>query len=94
MSDLERFRDHCRTMAAEDAHTPECVAATNEAGRRWDYLRMFREWRLSWGERPDGPPMPCPGGCISDADRLLFSRLADEVDAYLAHDDEPLWEDA
>ncbi|RNL63630.1 hypothetical protein EFK50_07760 [Nocardioides marmoriginsengisoli] len=34
------------------------------------------------------------GGCNSDAHRALWSRLADEIDAYLADDDEtPLWEE-
>ena len=30
---------------------------------------------------------PCPG-CVTDADRALWRRLADEVDAYLTHDEE------
>jgi ribosomal protein L37AE/L43A len=30
-------------------------------------------------------------GCVTDADRALWTRLADEVDAYLSDDDEGLF---
>lgn len=54
-TDLERFRDHCRTMAGS----------------------------------------PVAPGCPAAADRALWLRLAEEVDAYLATDDDvALWEDA
>jgi hypothetical protein len=34
------------------------------------------------GREDDGPRPRCPG-CVSDADRVLWRRLADETAAYL-----------
>ena len=91
MSELETFRDHCRKMA-DAGHSPDCAFATGKALDRWGHFHLFREWPEKWGARPSGPPKPCPGDCVSDADRALFTRLADEIDAYLTPDaDEPLW---
>ena len=83
MSDLSKFRDYAHVMA-QGGHTDQCVADQAEAGRRWSYFRMFREWLPDWGPRPGGPPNPCGGGCASAADRDLWRRLAAEVDDYLA----------
>lgn len=83
MSDLTKFRDYSRVMA-QGGHSDECVIGSAEAKRRWGYFRMFREWEPKWGPRPDGPPRPCEGDCVSAGDRALFARLAAEVDEYLA----------
>lgn len=42
-----------------------------------------------WGQHQYVRPNPACPGCNSAADRELFARLADEVDAYLATDDGP-----
>ena len=90
MSTLTTFRDHCRAMA-DGGHSPDCLVMTEKARSNWGYFRMFREWPEVWGEQPTGPPTLCGGGCVNSADRELFARLADEVDAYLTDEDEPLW---
>lgn len=59
-------------------HSPECWADIKD----------------TWGWQKRIYPNPECAGCISDTDRALWARLADEVDAYLANDDAPLWEDA
>jgi hypothetical protein len=46
-----------------------------------------------WGLKHVRPDPACPG-CLTDADRALWARLAAEIDDYLAADDAPLWEDA
>jgi hypothetical protein len=70
---------------AEADHSPECDQAFDLARNRWNYLRMFGEWLedRGWGPRPTDPPVRCPGGCITDTDRALWKRLADEADAHL-----------
>jgi hypothetical protein len=45
------------------------------------------ECPYGWADGSGLPDCPCPG-CIPDADRALWARLADEVDAYLSHDEE------
>jgi hypothetical protein len=85
VSDLEQFRDHCRKMAVA-VHTPECEA-------RLAAWKTQRRTRFYW-DVPDPGPRPECDGCLSSSDKELFARLADEVDAYLTHDDAPLWEDA
>ena len=89
MSELGAFRDHCRRMA-EAEHRPECAS-----------LRPEPYW-VAWALSPDGmtmywrgpkPPWS-PAACdchLTDAERALFARLADEIDAHLSNDDEPLW---
>lgn len=69
MTDLERFRDHCRAMTQPGAHRDTCHAVT---GTRWSHIPS----RVH--------PDPACAGCVPDADRALFTRLADETDAYLA----------
>jgi hypothetical protein len=82
MSDLTKFRDHCRAMATAE-HKPECewwslglVKATN--GQRIAFERLFDE-----PEGSRGRVVHCLG-CVSDSDRALFGLLAAEVDDYLA----------
>ena len=59
-------------------HSPECWADVKDP----------------WGWQKRVYPNPECIGCISDTDRTLWARLADEIDTYLGPDDEPLWEDA
>lgn len=83
MSDLTRFRDHCRTMAADGTHLPGCESLK----------RPISQWEAHFvGVEPWQPPQ-CDG-CVPAADRALFVRLADEADAYLERDEATLWEDA
>lgn len=81
MSELERFRDHCREMA-EAEHKPEC--------RVFVEVKPWPRWAPAHWQHPD----PDCLGCNLSDDRDLFRRLADEVDAYLTDDDAPLWEGA
>lgn len=84
MSDLTRFRDHARAMSTAE-HKPECDHLTAKPPPRWlsliddegyIYAMALNPEALSW-ERPR-----CPG-CITDTDRALWDRLANEADAYL-----------
>lgn len=79
MSDLERFRDHCRERATWRAGTP----------------RLACRDRTVFGTAKPPDHANCGGrdcGCSCHAptarDRALFTALADEIDAYLAGDDE------
>lgn len=54
-------------VMAGSDHKPTCVG---HLPTRWGWARE---------QRPDPR---CPG-CVTDADRELWTRLADEVDAYL-----------
>jgi len=102
-TELETFRDHCRKMADPAAwakrhrrplaKSPACFERTHgECGWGWQSCACA----CHDGERPQPP---------ADADRLLWTRLADEIDAYLAGDlcsecgeprtvDEGLWVEA
>lgn len=73
MSDLTTFADHARAMA-DAQHKPECCIARYHVG--WGSFAGY-----------DYPDPACPG-CVTDADRALWTRLADEADAWLARDDE------
>lgn len=78
MSDLSDFRDHARAMATAE-HRLEC-------SRR---IRHARSWGIR--ETVTHPDPDCPG-CVTDADRALWARLADEAAAYLhRHDEEGLF---
>lgn len=100
-TDLERFRDHARTMSIAD-HKPECCAC----GQPWccgcprhrDGDRRHpagapetnpTAWLAHAATCPGNPAAPC---CrITSTDRALWARLADEVDGYLnRHSDEVL----
>lgn len=77
MSELERFRDHCRERAAWAPGTPR--AACRE--------------RTAFGTPKPPDHANCGGcGCDCHApradERALFTQLADEIDAYLAGADE------
>lgn len=94
MSELETFRDHCRAMAEWKPPVPHVKVGAWCRDLRAEYPNLDTE---GWG-----PPKhencfwakcacdchPRPAG-PSESDRALFARLADEVDAYLATDDEP-----
>lgn len=84
MTDLERFRDHARQMSTAE-HKPECP---------WSRPKECEPkpiWRggitsLQWLGMTEPPPL-C-AGCVTDADRLLWARLAAEADAYLDREPE------
>jgi hypothetical protein len=84
MSDLTTFRDHARKMSTAE-HKPECEG---DPGCAWTYRPPCGFGTCGDGckapttERPRPDPN-CPG-CVTDADRALWTRLADETDAYLA----------
>lgn len=89
---LAATRDHARRMATAE-HTDDCVrayrAACRRAGPKWevDLDSAGDPVSMTWlGTVPR--PDPCPG-CVTEVDRALWARLADELDAYLADDDEP-----
>lgn len=77
-TDLEQTRDHARKMAGAE-HRPDCrgqrpartCPTPNEPHPEHDLARWIT--CLGW----------CPG-CVTDAERALWSQLADEIDAYLA----------
>lgn len=100
-TDLELHRDHCRKMATAQ-HKPECCRCGKPyccgclrhppAHPGWSWA--VEAWAMHAVTCPGSPSAPpCPG-CVSDAERVLWARLADEVDAYLTTDDSALWEDA
>lgn len=80
MSDLTAFRDHARRMAAA-RHTPDCARRL----AKWEAAESAHRWLM---DKPDPGPRPECHGCITDADRALWVRLADETDAYLARETE------
>lgn len=81
MSGLTRFRDHCRRMSTAE-HKPECPSLTAREPH-WDAWILAEDGKsMTWrGPKPPWTPPTCDG-CLTDADRALFERLADEVDAY------------
>lgn len=105
MSDLETFRDHCQRMA-DSRHLDDCERIHRVTKALAGYGSEL-DWTISCADLTGHEPHEwvgdrgfdwyCPGlcsGCMPDAQRALWTRLADEVDAYLSHDDAPLWEDA
>lgn len=85
MSDLTRFRDHCRVMAASE-HKPECPSLPKNQPHwsMWHgiYDASGEIEALGWNGPP--PPPPTCDGCLTDAERDLFASMAAEVDDYLA----------
>lgn len=93
MSDLTRFRDHCRKMSDAE-HKPDCPMLTAvepywppggwapiDADGNWDNSGGMPQG-LGWlGPKPAWSPPHCDG-CNSAEDRALFAQLADEVDTY------------
>lgn len=71
MSDLTAFRDHARTMSRR-THRPDCPL--------W---KKVGEFAHLCSDSCTHPEPRCPG-CVTNADRELWKRLADEVDAYLS----------
>ena len=61
-------------------HKPECRAEDP-----WGLRYIVPRWQY--------PDPDCPG-CITDADRATWARLATEIDAYLTTDDTALWEES
>lgn len=77
--DLATFREHARQMAVAD-HVPECPGTPERVAAHAKGVRGYR--RLFGEDHPKATPVePCPG-CVSDSDRELWKRLADEVDTY------------
>jgi hypothetical protein len=68
-------------LATFGAHKPGCPP--RDQSRRW--INCFDEH----GVIADGhyDPPRCPG-CVTDADRALWGRLAAEVEAYLTPEEE------
>ena len=83
MSDLSAFRDHARRMSAA-LHKPDCPHITARKPY-WPMWSLADDGsHMTWnGPEPPWSPPACPG-CITDADRALWARLADEADAYLS----------
>jgi len=81
MSELTTFRDHARAMS-EAEHRKDCEGTPDRVATR---ARDISSYRRMFGElHPKLMPIErCPG-CVTDADRALWARLADEVDAHLA----------
>ena len=81
MSELTEFRDHARERADWRPGEP----------------RLACKDRTIFGHPKQADHANCGGGhkcgcdCHrpTDADRALFARLANEIDAYLSNDDEP-----
>lgn len=74
MSDIAAFGAHARAMSTAQ-HKPECCGRRPNPNPRW-------------GSAATVYPDPACPGCVTDADRALWARLADEVDAYLTPEDE------
>ena len=72
-TDLEDFGAHARYMSTAE-HRDDCRAED-----AWGLRHIVPRW-----EHPDPT---CPG-CVTDTDRALWARLADEVDAWLGRDDQ------
>ena len=91
MSDLTTFRDHCRKMATGGPPEPTrtgywCtpIYASGLPGWHTSCHEGHKLCRCSCHDahRPTPP---------TEAERRLWSALADEIDAHLSNDDEPLW---
>ncbi len=86
MSDLTAFRDHAAAMA-EARHKPECPSLRKRRPIYGpDYIgengKVYGSHQVGWDEPP-----ACPG-CVTDEDRALWTRLADEADRYLYREPE------
>ena len=90
MSELSEFGKHARAMSTRQ-HTEPCPWV-NPAKAKRDSGRAI--WQLAEDQSAlhlvgfEATIPACPG-CVTDADRALWARLADEVDAYLQEDEEP-----
>ena len=95
MSELEATRDYARRMAQSD-HRPGCERrerVTGVSGRLVDVLSCPRTdgherhaYTMAWSIWPAFTWL-CPGicgGCMPDAERALWTQIADEIEAHLA----------
>ena len=73
---VESYRNHARAMA-EAEHKPECERRVPD----WLHARDMHFYFTGYDD-PGPRPEPCPG-CITDDERELWRRLADEADEYL-----------
>jgi hypothetical protein len=96
LSELETLLAHARMMA-ESKHAVDCPRAKGvtvlNCGNEDEHEP--HEWApvITYGKAQPitGRPRHCFGicfGCLSDQDRADWKRVADEVGAYLAPDDE------
>ena len=69
MTSLADAAAHARAMSTAE-HAPECRAED-----AWGLRHIVPRWQY--------PDPACPG-CVTDADRALWARLADEMEAYMA----------
>jgi hypothetical protein len=76
MSDLQAFAAHARTMSTAE-HKPNCPP--RDRVKLW--INEWSEEEGCWGGYEK--PAKC-FGCVTDSDRALWTRLADETDAYLS----------
>ena len=103
MSELSEFRDHARRLS-ESAHRDDCdrIHRITKLDRWLSEHALDVTLSCSSTEEHEphewlgvGLEFACPGlcgGCMPDAERVLWTHLADEIDAHLSNDDEPLWE--
>lgn len=87
MSALTKFRDHCAAMATAE-HKPECPSLTARKPPwppgGWvptDAANLMRGLTRP-GPEPAWVPPTCDG-CVTDADRALFGRMASEAATYI-----------
>lgn len=99
MSALTEFRDHARRLSTS-AHLDDCDrihpirhVLLDDAGRQSTLDRELScpdttghpsHW---WDHPGNGLDWHCPGlcdGCMPDTERVLWTRLADEIDTYLS----------
>lgn len=87
-TELEQFRDHCRKQStATEIQRPKCASFQcsppwRNFGAQPDHAACTWGWQTCACSCHDAGRPPPP----TDADRLLWTRLADEIDAYLAGD--------
>lgn len=86
--DLERFRDHARRMAAPFIDPRDTSGFISGFCKQW---RFHRSDPLLEPEHDQCEVRSCSCSCHprdsgpSTSDRELWTRLADEIDAYLNH---------
>ena len=88
MSTLAAFAAHARAMASAE-HVPTCCRCGRPyccgcIGHPVEHPLWHPDGWTAHAETCPGNPSapPCPG-CVTDADRALWARLADEAEAYL-----------
>lgn len=79
---VETFRAHCARMSKAE-HKPECPSLGPPPRPIWEHVYedgSDMPTGLAWLGNTPSPPT-CDG-CLTDADRALFARLAAEAAAY------------